>query len=120
MTWLAFLRRHPDFDGVRTDPESAKAPADHIPQWPRVDAAAEHVWTDRRNGDLMPSIGLYCRKCRDAMGHHIARFKASPSDFRRVVVVGMTNSGAYSCRCESCGHTWVSRAKAAKDAFSRS
>lgn len=51
---------------------------------------------------------LFCSKCRDELGHSIARFKASPDDFRRISVLAQLRSGIFLCRCDRCGHTWRS------------
>ena len=56
----------------------------------------------------MTTKAIYCQKCRDANGHHIARGKVSPGIFRRVAVVERNSNGSYRCVCE-CGHTWISK-----------
>jgi hypothetical protein len=61
---------------------------------------------------------IYCSKCRDANGHHIARGKSSPEIFRRVTVAGRNSNGSYRCRCE-CGHTWSSTSQEAATLYNQ-
>ncbi len=51
---------------------------------------------------------LYCSKCRDLYGHHIALMRHGPEVMRRVTVTAQLGNGTYACRCE-CGHVWKSR-----------
>ena len=60
----------------------------------------------------MTTTAIYCSKCLKANGNHIAIGKVSPDVFRRVIVVGQSNSGSYQCKCE-CGHTWLSKSQEA-------
>jgi len=60
---------------------------------------------------------LYCNKCRDTYGHHIAAGKFGPDIFRRVVVTSHNSNGSYRCKCEGCGHTWNSRSPEAQVLF---
>lgn len=60
----------------------------------------------------MTTTAIYCSKCRDANGHHIARGKVGSDIFRRVKVIGRNKNGSYQCVCE-CGHTWPSKSKEA-------
>jgi hypothetical protein len=61
----------------------------------------------------MTTQAMYCSKCRDANGHHIARGRVATEVFRRVTVVGQNENGTYECKCE-CGHTWSSKSKEAE------
>lgn len=67
----------------------------------------------------MTTSMLYCSKCRDAYGHHIARGKFGPDIFRRVIVTGRNKNGSYSCKCEGCNHAWNSRSPEAAALFAR-
>ena len=60
----------------------------------------------------MTTLAIYCSKCRDRNGHHIARGKIGPEVFRRVSITGRNKNGSYQCKCE-CGHTWSSKSKEA-------
>ena len=59
----------------------------------------------------MTTSAIYCSKCRDNYGHHIARHKVGPEKFRNVNVTGRNRNGTYKCRCEECGHIWNSKSR---------
>lgn len=65
----------------------------------------------------MTTSPLYCSKCRDNYGHHIARHKFGPEKFRNVIVIGRNSNGTYKCRCKECGHTWNSKSQEAVALF---
>lgn len=65
----------------------------------------------------MTTKALYCSRCRDNYGHHIARHKFGPDRFRRVIVTGCNSNGTYQCRCEDCGHNWKSKSPEAGELY---
>lgn len=68
----------------------------------------------------MTAKKLYCSKCRDAYAHHIARGKIADDACRMVAVISPRGNGSYQCKCQNCGHTWISVSKEAKEIHERS
>jgi hypothetical protein len=52
-----------------------------------------------------PIRQLYCSRCKAK--HFLAALCGEPKHFN-VIVRGRTSSGAADCRCNTCGHTWIS------------